>query len=141
MATYVKNKYNSKEALELINVLKGGKPYYSNTLYRPRCTKVNGKELFNHMWWYENTKGYMHIVKIGRINVSEQQENGQYKTTRRAFCITDYLLKSNGMVKESADIGRFYYNTLEEAIQDLYKIWDFKEEKEETDSKSKEVTE
>ena len=138
MSTHINSKYNSKDALELIHALKGSKPYYCNTLYSPRRKVVNGKELFKHMWWYENTKGYIHIVKIGRINIREQLENGQYKTAQRAFCITDYLLRSNGAIKESADIGKFYYNTLEEAIQDLYKIWDFKEE---TDSENKEVTE
>ncbi len=141
MATYIKNKYNSTEALELIHALQGGKPFYSNTLYRPRQSVINGEELFSHLWWYVNSKGYMHIIKIGRIDVREQQENGQYKTTKRAFCITDYLLKSNGMIKESADIGKFYYDTLEEAIQDLYKIWNVKEEKEQANSESKEVTE
>lgn len=137
MATYINSKYNSKEALELINALKGDKQYYSNMLYRPRCAEIKGKELFSHLWWYMNSKGYMHIIKIGRINVSEQQENGQYKTTKRAFCITDYLLESNGKIKESADVGKFYYDTLEEAVQDLYKIWDFKEEKEETYSEAR----
>lgn len=79
------------------------------------------------MWWYVNSKGYMH----------KQQENGQYRTTKRAFCTTDYLLKDNGTIKESADVGKYYYDTLEEAIQDLYQIWDFKEE---TDCTNKEVT-
>lgn len=137
MATYIKNKYNSTEALELIHALQGGKPFYSNTLYRPRQSVINGKELFSPLWWYVNSKGYMHIIKIGRINVREQQENGQYKTTKRAFCITDFLLRGDGTLKASANIGKFYYDTLEEAIQDLYKIWDFKEK---TDCTNKEVT-
>lgn len=140
MATHIKSKYNSKEALELMHALQGSKPYYSNTLYRPRCSKVNGKELFSHLWWYVNSKGYMHIIKIERINVREQQENGQYKTKQRAFCITDFLLRGDGTLKASANIGKFYYDTLEEAIQDLCKIWNFKEEKEQADSESKEVT-
>lgn len=137
MATCIKSKYNSKEALELIHALHGDKPFYSNTLYRPRQSVINGKELFQHLYWYENTKGYIHIIKIGRINVREQLENGQIELKQRAFCITDYLLKSDGTLKESGNVGAIYYDTLEEAIQDLYRIWDFKEE---TDCTNKEVT-
>jgi hypothetical protein len=138
MATCVKSKYNSKEALELIHALQGGKPFYSNTLYRPRQSVINGKELFSHLWLYENTKGYVHIVKIGRINIHKQLENGQTELKQRAFCITDYLLKSDGTLKESGNVGEFYYHTLDEAIQDLYRIWDFTEE---IDCTNKEVTE
>lgn len=96
MTTFIKPKYFD-DALRTVEKIKGNQTsYYANRIYH--------NEEFN-IYWYENTKGYMHVLKPQKNPFTKGIET------------IDFLITKDNMLKETGTYGNF--ETVEDWIEEM----------------------
>lgn len=100
--------YNGEAAETVRKITDQRTEYDLNTLY---YNKVFG------WWWYRNSKGHFHVVKI------ERKRKIFTKTAGRIvwYGIYDYMLSGSNEVKFSKYYG--YKDTIDEAIREVNEIY------------------
>lgn len=73
--------YNETPALKTATMIRGDKPYQTNTYYMHKAGFV----------WYENNKGYLHVSRIERCQTMNGKTIGYeiscYRLTKKDTCV------------------------------------------------------
>lgn len=99
MATCNKSVYDNRTEETRKKIQGNQKAFYINKYY---------KSCEGAFYWYENSKGYIHIIRPCTVSL-----NGKISH----YTIKDFLLTVDNMLKEVSDIG--YYKTPEEVAQSI----------------------